>query len=1148
MIKTKKVLLFFVLALFLFSLSACEGAVGPEGPAGPTGPAGPAGPAGEDGVDGEQGPAGPVGPQGPTGPAGEDGVDGEQGPVGPEGPQGEQGLSAYDIYLINYPGYEGTEAEWIQALATDELVVTLTVMYTNDVTDEWEFLNGQMLGESPYEVNWYLEAALTNLADEEYITEDMTVYINLASDDIPAPTLDDVFTITALEAAGTTAAPVYKVVSGETIFTLASNVFLYNADGTFNAFGAANVYAALTAGDILAEITLLDGNVVELRWASTSTEVKVADDDVVTNLDTTGAAITIVYGTTVLELIEALASVDGRDQVYTVLDDEGVAVTAGTTVVDHDFEFHVLAEDEETELTYAISFDGNPSDASVAPVDDQTGIEDVDIPNLELTVLPGTLQSEVLASLEGANPDYDVEISVVNSELAAKANNEMSTGDKVLNVSADGVTTVTWIVKVVASSDLAIEFDGDAVSGTIAVPWNFVADDVLALITSANGYVQSYELQVWDATLDTPAYVEYDNDGTLIQEGTFQLIVTAEDGTESSPIGFSVNASDDATLAVVDGEENEVTSLDNTNMEIDVRNGFTVSQLASALEAADGSAISSFSVTNSAGTARNSGALFTGDVVTVVPANSDTADAIEYTVFVNAKLNLTSLPVVAEPVVISGVSTARVISVLPNNPVTSPSNLALDATSFADVVAELVAFGEQFQTYTTGYYDTTITTGDQYVLSSVVPSGKTIEDMIIRVTAQNGTTKADYTIDVLAPKTVTNITTVADYDDELISAYSNFSNTISVFYQAPNYDINQSIAAVMAEFALAANFQRYDVGQLDGTGAWVATEPTSFEDIVVRVYAESSVSGATPYKDFAINYVKSNSTTLVLEDDPIVIDNVSTFSGVINVFPEYVLSGYQPTNVGAIVADIDAAANFQVIDEQLYVEGTTAGTYVATSTALVDLVNADPAVDAYILVTAQDGTEKYYRINVYAEISTTTLDQSDADGVVEFTVSGSNLMVVEGTTPAELLAAVVEETYFQQLALASNDGGTVGATLANYDTLTVLAQDGTEKVYTIMLTDAPETPAEPSDSTVIAFNTGDEVVVSVVGKVITVVAESTVAELIAELEGNYEDMTFEVLTSSESAKTKADLYSWDLLVVTAEDGETTETYTIVVQD
>jgi len=119
----------------------------------------------------------------------------------------------------------------------------------------------------------------------------MTVYINLASDDLPEPTLDDVFEVTALD---DSVEDVYTVVSGETIFTLAENVFLYNADGTFNSFGAENAHGELTAGDILAEITLLDGEVVELRWASTSTEVKVADDDVVTNLDTTGAAIEIV--------------------------------------------------------------------------------------------------------------------------------------------------------------------------------------------------------------------------------------------------------------------------------------------------------------------------------------------------------------------------------------------------------------------------------------------------------------------------------------------------------------------------------------------------------------------------------------------------------------------------------------------------------------------------------------------------------------------------------------------------------------------------------------------------------------------------------------------------------------------------------------
>jgi len=249
------------------------------------------------------------------------------------------------------------------------------------------------------------------------------------------------------------------------------------------------------------------------------------------------------YGTTVLELIEALASVDGRDQVYTVLDDDGDAVTTGTTVVDHDFEFHVLAEDEETELTYTIGFEGNPENTDIDAVED---VEDIlwidgDLVEREVYVRPGTLQATLLSAFEPTNEDYPAAISIVNSELAPKAANALSTGDKVLVTAVDGTKDV-WVVVITPSDDVEIEFDGDAVVTDIEVPWNFEAAEVLALVTSANGEVQSYELQVdVDGTWEEYDAADEDHEA-LVQDGTFRVLVIAEDETEvpyDLTVGFS---------------------------------------------------------------------------------------------------------------------------------------------------------------------------------------------------------------------------------------------------------------------------------------------------------------------------------------------------------------------------------------------------------------------------------------------------------------------------------------------------------------------------------------------------------------------------------------------------------------------------------
>lgn len=99
-----------------------QGIAGPQGEQGPKGEQGEPGPQGEQGIQGlhgEQGPRGETGPQGEQGPAGPQGEPGSQGEAGPQGPQGEPGMSAYGYALLG--GYTGTEAEFIEKLASDYL-------------------------------------------------------------------------------------------------------------------------------------------------------------------------------------------------------------------------------------------------------------------------------------------------------------------------------------------------------------------------------------------------------------------------------------------------------------------------------------------------------------------------------------------------------------------------------------------------------------------------------------------------------------------------------------------------------------------------------------------------------------------------------------------------------------------------------------------------------------------------------------------------------------------------------------------------------------------------------------------------------------------------------------------------------------------
>lgn len=130
----KRFLTIAISILLMFSLVACgtTGSQGPQGETGATGPQGPSGitpqlKVGEDNywyVSYDNGTTWAslnvkaTGTDGNQGPQGEQGIQGEQGP---QGEQGNDGLSAFEIFKKYYPGYTGTEEEWIYAIATNDI-------------------------------------------------------------------------------------------------------------------------------------------------------------------------------------------------------------------------------------------------------------------------------------------------------------------------------------------------------------------------------------------------------------------------------------------------------------------------------------------------------------------------------------------------------------------------------------------------------------------------------------------------------------------------------------------------------------------------------------------------------------------------------------------------------------------------------------------------------------------------------------------------------------------------------------------------------------------------------------------------------------------------------------------------------------------
>ncbi|MCF7927422.1 MAG: hypothetical protein K9L74_07630, partial [Candidatus Izimaplasma sp.] len=1048
-----------------------------------------------------------------------------------------QGWSAFEIYQMNYPGYEGTEEEWIEALSMDELVLTLTVVYNNDVEEEIKYLNGDVLGVSPYEVNWYLDAGFTNLADEEYITEDMMVYINIASDDLPEPTLEDVFKVTDLEANATDG--IYRIVSGETIFTLADNVFLYQADGSFKSFGDVDVHGDLSIDDLLADITVVDGEVVELRFASNNVAIESSDDAVVVNVDPTTSAISLeldFYGITVLDIHNALAplsSVDSRVQEYTVLDGDGVAVTTGTTVVEDDFTLKIVAEDGKTSAVATIGFDGDESGIYYDETDDSI-LEDSDTNSV--TVLPGTLQDALLASLETTDDDYPTMIKVFNSEMVAKTNDELAIGDKVLLTSADGTVTQVLKVEVLAADDVAIEFDGDAAGSVIDLPWNFVADDVLDLVTSENGYVQTYDLQI-DLADDDPdeGFITYTNDGTLIQDGDFQLVVTAEDGTTTATHTFNVLDSDSTDVVVADDMDHVVTDLETDT--IDVAWGTEDTDFAAALTGADGST-PTYAVKTPAESTRN-GDVYTGDVLVVTSESGD--ETAEFTITRNAQLTDAYLYTMIDDL------TFQVVTDISSSTITIVPNLFVDEDQALDEVAlnEVVNYLEADLDAVTDYkfqndalieflmdnpnYQPDDSEPD-YDPDEFIPWDKAaLADLIVRVYAQDDETTRDYSVeydnkngdDTLAFADTVEDTLIRDLDGTNIIVY------------AANSD-SDSASAIIANFDLESELQTYDTGVNSETG-----------NLEITVIAEDG--GTRVYTVIEFTYEETDFSD-ALVDEPDVITDIDDYAKEVEVLPESTLGN--PTDAFDMVGDLDTDVYNQSFASDFYEYDDVAEAYELAS-GVSDVADFVDGTMYYFQVTAEDGTEDYYEVVVLDKLSNTNVYEV-ADQEV-FTISGNEITVAHDATVGDLLGAIDLVTYFQDSDVADNaeNGKNSSDDLFDYDTLTITAQDGTTEEYMIFVADAPAAP--PSDSTDLSTVPALVTVVDNSGLVITVSELNsdddpiTVADLLAELEAEFTDMTFEFTTSEGLVKSADALYDYDLLVVTAADGTTTATYTITIE-
>ena len=1155
-----------ILSVFLFTLAACAGEVGPQGPAGPTGPQGPQGLPGETGAPGEKGDTGQVGQTGP------------QGPQGETGETGAPGLSAFDIYLEAYPGYDGDEADWLNDLVAGNLSVTVKVNYNNNAVEYKNFSKGELLPASPYSVGWFTDAAYTTTAEGVAVLEDMQVYIDLAyvGTPISAPIL--------VVKAGDTDQTLVKFVSGGVDYFVHSAAKLYDADGLQIADQAVDTvvsgdvteagFLSQVDGEVLIDVEIVDGKVVSARLASTDKTFEV--DDKFVTVNTTTSAITVERNATVAQLLGSLSS--DYPQTRAVYD--GTKLVASTSAVDASFTIMVTAEDG-SELSYAFVL-GDLLDKDTELIknkDDSKKI--VSITSVKNTprgswiaLRPNTTIEYLVANVklaDSTNKDYVPTYVVENSEGVAKAAGSVVVKGDQLKVTAPNYPTIYYFVQIEESSSIAISVVEDAVNATsvaateINVKYNALVADVLADLVSTDLSPLTMELEFYDD--DEDEWVEYDSTihptqfvkyGTNANANLFQLVVTAENGVDDDTYTFAINESKNAEIQIKDGNSHLAVISDSF---IDVQNGLivgnTTSGLLSVIESTDGSIHTSYVVKNSEGFTK-SGTLYTGDTLTVTPDLS-TGTVKVYTIRVNAKLTSTQVVLVDEPDAISSVGTTIYV-----NP------QWLNGTTYADTTVGIIE-GD----INAAIYGQTVDLRrlDSSNTSDVAATSLTLtatQSLVLRVTAQDGTTKVDYPVVINEKSQVKTLTAVTEV--EFISDFSNSAMTITapVTYKSTT-GTNEftTVANVLSDFDFTQDFQTVNASLFTyntTTGVYSsASKPVATTTLhsllpvapatAVDYYVEVIAQDATQKAYFRLVITSMNNASLQIDDNPVAITNVGATSITIN--PEFATATdyvYGTTLLNTVATDLDLDKFDQTVR---YLKAST-----TDPSGYVLFVQGTDALSLLVIeITAQDGvTKALYTVNVTALSTDVSLTLVEDQEVVTAQTS-TTINVAYGSTVTELLDSLNAVAQFQLHQVFKNDGGVKTiAGLRDYDILRVTSQDETTankvvKEYIIFVDEEVEVLNSvvalvedgDSDDAILIRPTGSAYGDNVIE--VKIDEELTVDDLLDLLKDNNGSDNISVL-ASDGAKTKDELFNGDRVVIVPENGDATKavTYTIILVD
>jgi hypothetical protein len=963
----------------------------------------------------------------------------------------------------------------------------------------------------------------------------------------------------------------YYVLSTDGVWELDQNVFLYNGAGVYmkntaNLIHEDSYFTENLEKKKVTDVVLTNGKVTSLRLVN--------DENLATmksgaaNITFADPDISVVFGSTVDELIAKLNF--PANSTHKVL--SGTAVFTGTFNRATSNYSLVVTSELGVPKTYTISYLGTP-DYKVLTKKGGSALE-IDAEAKKISVQPNVLVSSVLAdlsvkvSVKTGNLDYSYNgsVQIVNSELVAKSANTLFTGDKVIVTAVDGsFETYTVVLTTDAVSVKKVGVVKDVVDDQITVAYGTQVSEFLSALVSVDGRPQTYQLKY-----NAVNYNAANDPATFINPPAqpWTLDVISGSGMKAT-YNIVVDPSSATDIKLKAGASPFVTAIDNTagSRQIDVHYGLTLERMISHIEKADGSPLGSVSIVRPgvSSVLPLSTQLFSGDQIVITAQNGTTS--VNYLVMTNAKSNDTTLVLNRAYNEVPGTANAQnfVKSVAPGSikvPFSTDfaGNLSVQLVNVREALtgsiqpSVLTPLFQKvtFQVLTDGSWSNVTSEYVNINTKAVAPDVEPQYRALVQ--AQDGIAEAHYNItfdpkadDITFAYDTYSLTPILGTPTQRVIVISD-GNSITVNQQIDNAN-DPIIAQDILDTVRIGHFQSKELQMKAKTvGTW-PTNPTTITGFAVLNFTLNDYRLVIKSQDGFANYVVEPNPLLSVTTYGLVAAQTTIVSAANDTI--ITVKSTAPVTLGE-VRNAVVAQNYSTISFEQFNSSTNEWSAALSESFPVAVTGGQPHFR--MVITAQDGVKRYVDLVIDSLKSNNTLQPKEDQTV--FKLDGSDLIISDKTDRDALLAAIDAAAFSQTVTVHRNTEEVMASNgaLFNFFYVKVQAQDPTvdPMIYNIKVVSSNANLAAgsytvaPVTVTLSVDNTNKVATFTLSGGTVAQRAafNVTIAAVTSNLLTNA-SQTYEFETNEGLGKTGLNLFTDDVIEVTAQDGSV-QAYRVVI--